>query len=157
MNRKLILWLTFLLSTVALLGFIFVYWTLLSTGWTKDVQPKPNFEFIAASLAGLVGGIVAAAFGQKLPDNTRNNFRLTAKLDAFGGFLTPFKSEPPREILAAAYALIYIGMSVWAIFVWVADKPFTPKLTDNLAVVSIGLFIAIVTAYLGDKNNQSGA
>lgn len=157
MNRKLIQWLTFFLSAVALLGFVFVYWQLLNTEWTKDVQPKPNFEFIAASLAGLVGGIVAAAFGQKLPDGGRDKFHLTAKLNAFGGFLTPFEREPPREILAAAYALIYIGMSIWAIAVWAADKPFTPKLINNLAVVSIGLFIAIVTAYLGDKNSQSGA
>src|SRR5687767_5067664 len=103
MNRKLIQWLTFFLSAVALLGFVFVYWQLLSTKWTEDVQPKPNFEFIAASLAGLVGGIVAAAFGQKLPDGSRDKFRLSAKLNAVGGFLTPFEREPPREILAAAY------------------------------------------------------
>lgn len=124
----------FLLSTVALLGFVFVYWKLLSTGWTKDVQPQPNFEFIAASLAGLVGGIVAAAFGQKLPDGTRDNLRLSAKLKAFGGFLTPFEKESPREILAAAYALIYIGMSIWAIVVWAADKPLVVAQSEARAI-----------------------
>jgi len=159
MKPALIRWLTFLLSVVALIGFIVVYYKLLSTRWTESLQPKPNFEFLASALAGLVGGIVAAAFGQKLPNppgkalgHPPAGMRLAMKLNAFGKFVSPTDKDLPRQVLAAAYAVIYIGLSVWAIIVWARDIPYTPKLTNNLAVVSIGLFIAIITAYL---NNDS--
>jgi hypothetical protein len=151
MNSVIIRWLTFLLSVVALVGFVIVYRKLLATPWTEQVQPKANFEFLASSLTGLVGGIVAAAFGQKLPDPPGQHVTLTRRLNAFGKFMSPFDHEQARKILAAAYVLVYIAISIWAIVVWAGDHPYTPKLTNNLAVVSIGLFAAIVTSYFGDS------
>ena len=154
MKPQIIRWLTFLLSVVALIGFFVVYWKVLTTDWTQTTQPNPNLEFLASSLAGLVGGIVAAAFGQKLPDPPGSRSLLRRKLNAFGRFVSPFDQEPPRELLAIAYALIYISMSILAIVTWVADIPHTPKLTNHLAIVSLGLFIAIVTAYLNNPDEK---
>ncbi len=152
MPPKAIKWLTFILSVLALIGFVVVYWKLLTTVWTKDSQPQPNFSFLASSLAGLVGGIVAAAFGQKLPKSAGFRTRLMNKLSAFGGFIGPISDGSLRVIMAVGYAVVYIVMSIWAIVVWAGDKPNTPELTNNLAIISLGLFAAIVTAYLNDTN-----
>jgi hypothetical protein len=140
------------LAVVALIGFVVVYYQLLATKWTKErTPPIPQQEYLASALAGLVGGIVAAAFGQKLPKPLERN-RAAERLNAFGRFLIPWDDAKLRELLAAAYALVYIGMSVWAIVVWAKGGEYMPKLISSLAVVSIGLFIAIITAYFNGTN-----
>ena len=146
MRPAIIKWLTFLISTVALMGFVIIYWKLLTTEWSRVNQPDKPLEYLASSLSGLVGGIVAAAFGQKLPNPAVDQSQLIKKLNSFGRFISPLEKNPPREILATVYVIVYLGMSIWAIIVWIGDN--APKLIDNLAVVSIGLIIAIVTSYL---------
>ena len=135
----------FLLAVAAVVGFAIGYWKLLTTEWSENEQPSERFEFFASSLGGLVGGIVAAAFGEQLPSGSG----LMEILNTFSGFLRPLPEGWPRQFAAFLYILTYLSFSLWAITVYFRNERDTPKLTQNLAVVSMGLIGAIVTAYLG--------
>jgi hypothetical protein len=154
-------WLVSVLVILAIIGFaaiccIAFYQTLAQNAAPKFSEP---FVYVANILAGLVGGIVAVGFGVTPPTGVKG--LLSRNMVALGSFIV--ENQPPargsalasagapRELIGAIYALVYILAGVIAIGIWLYDDK-TPDLVKNLATVSIGMFVAIITAFFRDPN-----
>jgi hypothetical protein len=85
------------LSALALIGFAVIYIYAMVEGLSGDPSStltRPNFVFLANALAGLVGSVVAAGFGQTLPPPRHNRtlrgalMHLLPRLKALGTLWT---------------------------------------------------------------------
>jgi hypothetical protein len=122
--------------------------------WAND---KERVAF-ATGLASYVGGIVAVTLGQRLPSNGRRGSstgvdaapaaeagaeaaeRLGHLGGAVAGFI-PRGLKGLRIFLALCFALVYFGVSAWAVIIWFQSPlDYTvPDMVKNLVSVSIGL------------------
>jgi hypothetical protein len=139
----------------ALLGFLLLYGRAFYLTLTQIDLPvfSDTYVYIANTLAGLVGGIVAIGFGQSPPPTSTGDLSLLSRnAVGVGNVITANRrgvrgpSTRSREVMGLVYSLAYVLMGLGAIIVWVADdKP--PEIVKNLATLSIGLFLPIVTAF----------
>lgn len=122
--------------------------------WADD---KERVAF-ATGLASYVGGIVAVTLGQRLPSNGRGGggagsgaapnaeagVEAAGRLEHLGGAVAAFIPrglKGLRIFLALCFALVYFGLSAWAVVVWF-QSPLdyeVPDMVKNLVIVSIGL------------------
>lgn len=153
----------FLVSLLAILGIIgfacvstFAFYKTLTT---VAVPPlREPLTYLANSLNGLVGGIVAVGFGVSPPSSGSTGLAslVTRNIIGLGSFIVENQSQagPARlnakQFIGALYALIYILVGIAAIVVWASDDN-PPELVKTLAMVSIGMFGAIITAFLRDN------
>lgn len=100
---------------------------MLTIDWHLTTTP---YLYVSTTLAGLVGGIVAVGFGQKLPDRRSESKpdRLTRGMTALGRLVLPGQKEDWQRIMASIYAIVYILWGAAAIVTWVAKSPVTPPL-----------------------------
>jgi hypothetical protein len=63
-------------------------------------QPTPNVVYVATALAGLVGGFVASAFGQKLPDGPKPLWRFFASGIGSLGYTATSGNARPHNIMS---------------------------------------------------------
>ena len=145
-----------LLSIVALFSFVALYTWAILLSWRARPAPNPNAVYLATALAGLVGGFVASAFGQKLPDTSRPPTSFFMSSAAYlGGIVTaktgnadPAASEGTiTSRIGMAYILAYFAVGLAAIATW-AFAPAASDLVKNLALIALGLLIAIVGTYM---------
>jgi hypothetical protein len=169
------------ISAIALGGFIWIFCVLLLKDYDppKEKGAKPDVisdqeAWIASALAGLVGGIVASAFGQSPanpavpnpPDPSGKRSHLTRKLRAASQFMAPREStdKPPpdpntfdiREVFVVAYVAVYVAISVWSIAVYVGFGDKAPDTIRDLSVVSVGLMTATVSSFLRGTDEDDG-
>jgi hypothetical protein len=157
--------LVFSMAILTLAGFAFlsgfaIYQTAVMGQTPVFSEP---YVYVANILAGLVGGVVAAGFGQALPPTTTLlSNALQRNLHGLGNFIVANKPKPSRATSTAAaqaqppssakdkiafiYVIVYLLCAVAAIVVWVVDSN-VPDIVKNLATVSIGMIVAIVTAF----------
>ena len=122
--------------------------------WAND---KERVAF-ATGLASYVGGIVAVTLGQRLPSSggaggsaaaaptpTRTPAQeASGRLDRLGRAVASFVPGGVKWLriaLALGFALVYFGVSAWAVIVWF-QSPLTynvPDMVKNLVSVSVGL------------------
>jgi hypothetical protein len=143
------------LSALALIGFavIYVYAIIESlSGDPSSTLTRPNFVFLANALAGLVGSVVAAGFGQTLPPppqaNVAGGGNAPTAAGGVGNIVDAGNVLPSglSAYIAGGYAIVYIAVGIAAIVVWaVAD---VPEIVNNLAGVVLGLGVAILQATL---------
>lgn len=121
----------------------------------QDTNENENYIYVATALAGLVGGIVATAFGQQLPAaaNTASNPVPVQQPVASGNSLNPidlWQDWTGQQRLFAIYGFVYVILGILAIFTWAVRGKGTgskeSRLVTNLASVSIGLFVAVAQA-----------
>jgi hypothetical protein len=141
------------LSALALIGFAAIYIYAIVEGLSGDPSStltRPNFVFLANALAGLVGSVVAAGFGQTLPPPPQANGAggTTTAVEGVGNIVDAGNVLPTRwsEYIAGGYGIVYFAVGIAAIAVWaVAD---VPAIVNTLAGVVLGLVVAILQATL---------
>lgn len=156
-----------LLVILALLGFlassIYIFQKAFGLLDSQGQLPREHSEglnpaliHIANGLTGLVGGIVAAAFGTQA-----SNFRTPApnsiqypKLWSLGNLVysgTGTVQTPKLGISKARYgflyALAYILVGLTALVIWVVLGENTIPVVSNTAATFLGMMIPIVATY----------
>lgn len=150
---------------VALLGYIICSLLLFKEAFELKGQENPKTNpalmYLASALTGLVGGIVAAAFGVKTDSdgndaNALNTSGSTAtssgklKIQRVGEFAMGANEEKLKEKLGNLYAWSYILVGVASIVIWaILSTDATQSITTN-ATTFIGMMLAIVSAFFKD-------
>ncbi len=143
--------LTIVITLAVLAGFAALFcWGIYAT-WTATAKPvfPETYLYVATALAGLVGGIVAAGFGQKLPESsavTRPS-RMARNITALGNFVLAGQAFNAQQIVASIYAGVYVLLGLVAIITWVVKADVTSDLVKSLASVAFGLFLAIAQTF----------
>jgi hypothetical protein len=60
-------------------------------------------------------------------------------------------SSKAQEVLGLIYAIVYVLLAIAAIVTWVIYVAKTPDLVKNLATVSMGMFVTIITAFFREN------
>ena len=151
--------------SIAMLGLFaglygWAFW-LVFTSAAQPVEFPPEFIYIATALAGLVGGVAAMIFNEQLPDDpagpkahkdapptTPSESGRTAAWIALKRSVYPDEGgDKLFSILSALYVIVYFVVGIFAIVTWVYTSKKTPNLVTNLALISIGLFVAIARSF----------
>lgn len=155
MSPKVLRFLVALVAISVIAGFGFMYGIAIFAVWQdpgKKLDFPPNYVYVATALAGLVGGVVAMIFNEKLPDDpagppgepaTPSATGRAAATTALMAAVNP--RDPGNQLFAAVssvYVICYFFTGVAAIVTWVMVSE-TAELVENLALISFGLFIAI--------------
>jgi hypothetical protein len=148
---------TIALALFAGLGFVGVYGWEITKAWTKTCPPlttatdgensaslktvapnsirdqaediKDPYTYVATVLVGLVGGVVAVLFGQRID----------------------LAAVSWKELLSGLYAIAYTLMGVASVVTWMF-KSCESVLVKSLALSFLGLLVPVVTAFF--KNNS---
>ncbi len=159
-----------LLVVLALLGFlassIFIFqkaFALLDSqghlpeGYSMGLNPA--LIHIANGLTGLVGGIVAAAFGTQASKSPPSGADSTQhlKLRSLGNLVYSGTEEAQTPKLGMAkarygffYALAYILVGLAALVIWAVLGENTIPVVSNTAATFLGMMIPIVATYFKD-------
>lgn len=136
-------------AILAIVAFAFLYgWAMVAT-WTATATPKFNdaFSYFASLLAGLIGGIVAAGFNQRLPTQMPAGQSLPPRVTAVGALVIPRHTHNSQQVLGSIYAVVYFLFGVAAAVTWIVRYGVTPDLVRGLAGIATGLLIAVVRAF----------
>lgn len=100
-------------------------------------------------LTGLVGGIVAAAFGVKIknPNDPNDNFN-ESKLSNLGNLI----SSTNPQLFGLLYALAYIAIGTTSIVIWIKLDDNAISLIFNMSITFLGMLSAIVIAFFSPQN-----
>lgn len=126
------------LAAVFLLGFVVLFVWLLMLSWTaRGRLPRFTesdvFTQVTTTIVGLVGGIAATRLGQR--DGTYRGLQQT-----FGW------------VYVAVYFVLGLAALITTLVVTVNGKAsLVPEAVRNLGMVSFGLAVAAVGAYLGSE------
>jgi hypothetical protein len=141
---------------VALLGYIICSVLLFKEAFELKGQENPKTNpalmYLASALTGLVGGIVAAAFGVKTnPDDASASASSgKIKMQRVGEFAMGANEEKLKEKLGTLYAWAYILVGTASIVIWaILSTDATQSITTN-ATTFIGMMLAIVSAFFKD-------
>jgi hypothetical protein len=147
---------------VALLGYIICSVLLFKEAFElkgkENPENNPALLYLASALTGLVGGIVAAAFGVKTKGDGMESMSTGGtptpsgklKIQRIGEFAMGANEEKLKERLGNLYAWAYILIGVASIVIWaVLDAEATQSVTTN-ATTFIGMMLAIVSAFFKD-------
>jgi hypothetical protein len=103
--------------------------------------PNDAFTYFATGLSGLVGGIVAAAFGVSLP---------TQKLRAITNISTAGAGS--KQWIGAVYIAIYLVVGLAAGVTWVIHgNDLTSNTVKNLGSTFGGMLIPIVAGFFANR------
>jgi hypothetical protein len=137
-----------------------------ATDCTK-LAVSDQFVYVATGLAGLVGGVVAMMFNEKLPVTAKsagsiqaNNGQVVsesgtdATLQAAAAVLTP-NSADALQTISVVYVAGYFLVGLAAIVAWILIEPGVIDLIKNLALIAMGLFLAIARSFLSVPSAQT--
>lgn len=137
-NPKILAAIVAVLALGAAVAFgVMAIWAIVEV-WRATSTPVPNeaYTYVESALAGLVGGIVATAFGVSLP---------TAKLGGLSNLSTA--GAVNRQWIGAAYVVIYLVVGAAAIITWIFHADLVSGVVKNLACIFVGMVIPIVAGY----------
>src|SRR5262249_10468303 len=150
-------------------GFLFLYGKAIVKTWlTKDSwAPSSKYVYAATTLAGLVGGVAAMTFNERLPEDpaqkpppaaepmtdskkaeqprTPSATGIEAVLTAIKQVIAP-NSKLLFQIVSTVYVLGYLAVGGLAAITWMAREN-TPELVKNLALITFGLLVAIARSF----------
>ncbi|SNR17685.1 hypothetical protein [Tenacibaculum jejuense] len=143
---------------VALLGYIvssvLLFIEAFEVKENNELKANPALMYIASALTGLVGGIVAAAFGVKSNDDTENEnlenkpkSSGNTKMKRMGEFAMTASDEKLKEKLGNLYAWAYILIGLASIVVWAILNTDATQSITNAATTFVGMMLAIVGAF----------
>lgn len=150
---------------IALIGYIavsvYAFYEAFQSAGEEKFAFNTAIAYLASGLTGLVGGIVAVAFGVEHdtpPNDGAKNFRdkkpesrMSIKTKSLGSFSSTTKSDDNgksgKEKIGMFYAIAYILIGVAAIVIWVMLDAETSQSVKNMATTFVGLLIPIVVAY----------
>lgn len=92
--------------------------------------------YIFTALAGLVGGIVAVAFGVSPPGE---------KLSGLANLTT--SGLTIRDWIGSLYVVVYLAVGAGAVATWIGNESTISDLVKNLAVVTLGMVVPIVAGF----------
>lgn len=127
------------LALLSIAGYAIVSGTAILAVWNAiGSAPTPGapLTYLFTALAGLVGGIVAVAFGVS-PQ--------TGKLGGLSNLSTAGMSA--KDWIGGVYVVVYLLVGLTAVVTWFIRDPLTSDLVKNLAVVTVGMIIPIVAGY----------
>jgi H+/Cl- antiporter ClcA len=90
-------------------------------------------SYVASTMAVLVGGIVAAAFGVQLPQRISRARGTTVKSAV--------------AVLTVIYVIVYVLFGVAALITWTVNTNTTPTFVKNLGTSFLALLIPIVGTF----------
>ena len=141
------------LVLIAILGYA-VLITYCCVASLKAVDELPIIGepiiYIVNALCGLVGGIVATAFGVPIPETIRaTKSKYYGKMNVLGNLITTGKlsanekGSTSNKLFGTIYAWVYALIGIAAIVIWAADD-VPHQLIKNIAIVSLGLISVVV-------------
>jgi len=147
------------LTVVFLLGYIFCSYLLFKEAFALVENPElsPNLVFmnVTSGLTGLVGGIVAAAFGVQTPKVEPSDEIVPSarklKLQSLGSFTAPSNDEKQRERFGLIYSWAYMLVGLSAVIIWLylsTETDDVPQNIANMGTTFLGMALAIVGAWL---------
>jgi hypothetical protein len=118
---------------------------------------KSSLTYITSGLTGLVGGIVATAFGVKLPPTVKSKLNSidNYNLKSLGRMVSASPNTPVEEgkgKLGFLYALAYIIIGVISIAIWIYLGDNTISEVSNMATTFFGMMIPIVASFFNNQN-----
>jgi len=157
-----------IIALAVLFGFLYLYGKAiyLTLGALTKPELPDAFIYVGTSLAGLIGAVIAMFFNEKLPD-----------VPVAGAAVAPHRSavQPPKAtpsdsgpragatavrslvavnradylgIISTVYCIGYFLAGFLAIIAWVkAGNSNTPDIVKNLALIFIGLALAIARSF----------
>ncbi len=162
-----------IIAIAAILGFAFLYAKAMYAAWRQPTVKQSHgtaYVYVATILAGLVGGVAAMVFNEKLPKEPNNGSAAQASPKAASG-QTSSKFGPDEggtalvrsvsifsynnilPAMSAVYVLAYLLIGIAAIVTWVrVGDTNTSDLVKNIALISIGLFVAILRTFFNLGN-----
>jgi heme A synthase len=161
-DPRVVLGLTVFISVLVILGFAAAcIWGIVATWQAQDTPPAfPDaFVYLSTALAGLVGGLVAAGFGQKMPEADATldvsgapappqPSRAASRALGVGAIVFPGQKQDWQQLVGSIYAIVYVLVGLATIVTWVLQSDVCPPMVKNLASVSIGLFLPIARNFL---------
>lgn len=126
------------LAVLSVVGFgLMAAWAIRDV-WMAETMPMPDeaFTFVETGLAGLVGGIVAAAFGVSRPNE---------KISGLSNLSTAGASE--RQWVGALYVSVYVVVGIATVFTWLFKAEVASTVVKNLGSTFIGMLIPVVAGY----------
>lgn len=165
MNPKLMRSFAFVIASALILGFVFMYGTIIYRRWISSdcskLEISPPFIYVATGLAGLIGSIVAMMFNEKLPvtqtsvqQANGNSGQVVsesgpnAALQAAAKALTPWDPNNVIQTISCLYVLGYFLTGFAAIVTWVSVDGEVIDLIKNLALITFGLLLAIARSFI---------
>lgn len=141
--------LTNFIVVLAWLGYVACNVYILYMAWFDTPVDNKNVLYLASALTGLVGGIVATAFGIETDDSgsTRSS-TLTLKAQNLAGMVV---SKSTNNFLGMLYLWGYVVVGCLTAAVWLKLGADVPDGIASMAVTFVGMLLAIVIAYF--KNN----
>ena len=144
------------LVAVAILGYaaLVAYSCIASVTAVKEPSISEPLIYVANALCGLVGGIVAVAFGVELPRQFyEGKSRYNRKMNALGSYIVNWKlsvkenNTDLKELFGIIYAWVYFIVGIAAIVIWVADDA-PHVIVKNISTITLGLLIVVVKNYM---------
>jgi len=150
------------IASCVVAGFAIMYGRAIFLVWAASGHPvefQPEYVYVATALAGVVGGVAAMIFNEQLPDDPQARTPKALATPSASGpkaaFAALVNSVVPQgganrmfSIVSSAYVIAYFLAGMAAIATWVTASANTPDLVKNLALISIGLFVAIARSFL---------
>ncbi|NAY93004.1 hypothetical protein GTQ34_13855 [Muricauda sp. JGD-17] len=149
------------LAGAFLVGYVIFSITLFKEAFqivaNPDLTPNLVFMNITSALTGLVGGIVATAFGVQVPKSAPPKgvnipiSRRQLKMQSLGTYSSPAKEDKQKELFGSIYAWAYILIGLASVVIWAFLSTKTenvPQNVANMGTTFLGMAIAIVGAWL---------
>jgi hypothetical protein len=153
---------TFLNSLVAfllLVAFVAVFGVSILYSWlgreTNLTRDEGNFVYIATALAGLVGGIVAVAFGAPPPDaasDSTDDATTGSPQGGVGASVARAVTDSANAltavgVMSSLYSIVYFGLGALAIAVATLKADQASDLVKNFASVAFGILLVVARGF----------
>lgn len=140
------------IAWAVVLGYLLLFGRAIVECWLHGpatLSLSDNYVYVATALSGLVGGVMAMRFNEKLP---------VVPLGETGGEVISASGTAPvaiairksvasvdsgLETASSLYAWAYVIGGVASIVTWVNFGQDTPELITNSAMIALGLLLAI--------------
>jgi hypothetical protein len=128
-----------------------------STTIDSNKTEIPEFiAFLSTGLTGLVGSIVARAFGLpvskdggKVPTKTLFvTVERKRKLQKLGSYLSKSNDDKTRELFGTAYVIAFILAGLGACLVWYSIGENVIEVVQHTACTFIGIMIVVATSFM---------
>jgi hypothetical protein len=164
------------IAFAAILGFLWLYGRAICKAWANPAEKQVHgapYVYVATVLAGLVGGVMAMVFNEQLPTHAQGTPAAPTKAPVAAGDAPKqapaFGPEPAGKALlrsvnifshdnllsaiSAVYVMAYLLIGFAAIATWVrVGETNTSDLIKNIALIAIGLFLAITRTFFNLAN-----
>lgn len=144
--------LTAALAVTAVLGFAALsIYAFVKTLQASKFAPSLNdsYLYVTAGLSSLVGGVVAVAFGQKPPAESRTETLSRENIKSLTRTVTGRHPEGIQvgSVIGTTYAITYFLFGLIAIVLWIIKQDLVADPVKALAATVLGMLIPIVRGY----------